>query len=79
MAIPEAWHIVAVETHPAHRGRGLATDVTAGVVAAALEQTSNVSLTVVCDNAPAIRVYEKLGFRPAEKVVWIDCGAGSSP
>ncbi|MBN1202450.1 MAG: GNAT family N-acetyltransferase [Anaerolineae bacterium] len=53
-----------VFTHPAHRGRGYATECTAAVVQAALAAgLDTVVLNVRQDNAPAIHVYEKLGFR----------------
>ena len=53
-----------VFTHPAHRGRGHATRCTAAVVEAAREAAiETVVLNVRRQNAGAIRIYEKLGFR----------------
>lgn len=55
-----------VFTHPAHRGRGLATRTTAAVVQALLQRhgLQTIVLNVARDNAPAIRCYERLGFWP---------------
>jgi RimJ/RimL family protein N-acetyltransferase len=53
-----------VFTRPDHRGRGYATRCTAAIVAEALEsRIDTVILNVREGNRPAIRVYEKLGFR----------------
>lgn len=54
-----------VFTHPAERGRGLATRVTAAVVRSLLElRLRTVVLNVAMHNDPAVRCYEKLGFWP---------------
>jgi len=53
-----------VFTHPDQRGHGYATGCTAAVVAEALRAgLETIVLNVRHDNAPAIHVYEKLGFR----------------
>lgn len=53
-----------VFTRPDWRGRGLAARCTAAVVREALDAGLNpIVLNVRIDNAPAIHVYEKLGFR----------------
>lgn len=54
-----------VFTHPAQRGRGLATRVTAAVVQTLLERRlRTVVLNVAMHNDPAVRCYEQLGFWP---------------
>jgi RimJ/RimL family protein N-acetyltransferase len=55
-----------VFTHPAHRGKGLATRATAAVVQALLQRQSlrTIVLNVARDNAAALRCYERLEFRP---------------
>ena len=54
-----------VFTHPAQRGRGLATRVTATVVRTLLERRlRTVVLNVAMHNDPAVRCYEQLGFWP---------------
>ena len=52
-----------VLTRIAYRGRGMATAVTSAVTDAALAEHDDVVLNVRRDNAAAIRVYERLGFR----------------
>jgi predicted GNAT family acetyltransferase len=52
-----------VVTHPDYRGRQYATLVTGAVCAELIRRgITTVFLNVRKDNAPAIRVYEKLGF-----------------
>jgi len=51
-----------IATHPAARGRGLATRLTAALCRRCLAEVRHVGLNVHADNAAAIRVYEKLGF-----------------
>jgi len=50
-------------TYPEHRGRGYATRCTSAVCADLLAMGLDVVLNVACDNADAIHVYQKLGFR----------------
>lgn len=52
-----------VLTRLAYRDRGMATSVTSAVTAAALEEHRDVVLNVRQDNAPAVSVYERLGYR----------------
>ena len=65
----EAEKVVAIGnvfTRPDRRGRGYATLCAAAVVQDALAAgMDTIILNVRMDNAPAIRVYEKLGFRRA--------------
>jgi ribosomal protein S18 acetylase RimI-like enzyme len=54
-----------VFTHPRHRGRGLATQVTAAVVRTLTgRRLRTVVLNVAMHNDPAVRCYERLGFWP---------------
>ena len=52
-----------VMTHPDHRGHGYATLATRAVCAELIRRgIKTIVLNVRQDNAPAIRMYEKLGF-----------------
>jgi ribosomal protein S18 acetylase RimI-like enzyme len=54
-----------VFTHRQYRGMGHATAATSAVTRALLEFCEDVVLTVDPNNAPAVRAYEKLGYRKA--------------
>lgn len=59
-----------VFTHPAYRGRGLATLVTGAVTRELLGRgCSEVVLTVAPENAPAVAAYTRLGYRRGSAVV----------
>ncbi len=51
-----------VTTHPEVRGQGLATAAVAALCRRLLETVDVVTLNVKADNAPAVAVYERLGF-----------------
>ncbi|MEE8369724.1 MAG: GNAT family N-acetyltransferase [Dehalococcoidia bacterium] len=53
-----------VFTHPSFRNRGLATIATGAVTQALLPQCPLVTLTVEAENSSAVRVYQRLGYRP---------------
>ena len=52
-----------VFTHPRYRNRGLATVTTGAVTEALLQTCPYLVLTVESTNRPALRIYEKLGYR----------------
>ncbi len=58
--------VANVLTDPGYRGRGYATECTSAVTARLLEMCDTVGLNVELDNAPAIRVYTKLGYKQAD-------------
>jgi ribosomal protein S18 acetylase RimI-like enzyme len=51
-----------VLTRLAYRGRGMATSCTSAVTEAALDEHRDVVLNVRHDNAPAVAVYQRLGY-----------------
>lgn len=55
----------AVITRPSHRGRGLGTRATTALVASLWDEYETIGLNVETANAPALRVYTQIGFRPA--------------
>jgi ribosomal protein S18 acetylase RimI-like enzyme len=60
---PPGWtEISAVCTDPAHRGRGLATRLVRAVAAGIRERGETPFLHTSAANAPAIRLYESIGF-----------------
>jgi GNAT superfamily N-acetyltransferase len=62
LAPPGYREVSAVCTHPDARRRGYGSIVTAAVARAILERGETPFLHVAVDNAPAIPVYEQLGF-----------------
>lgn len=59
-----------VLTHPAHRGRGLATQVTSRVTEALFDYgCALVALTVDPENTPAVHAYGRLGYRAGTPVI----------
>ena len=58
-----------VFTHPADRGRGYATAATSAVTSILLECCEYVVLTVDPKNTPAVKAYERLGYREACQLV----------
>jgi hypothetical protein len=61
---PHAAMIGGVWTSPAARNRGYSTAVVAALVRELVEQGRRPYLFYLMDNAPAARVYAKVGFQP---------------
>ncbi|MEU4738906.1 GNAT family N-acetyltransferase [Actinosynnema sp. NPDC023658] len=59
---PEVGFIGGVATHADHRGRSLSTEVCSFLAGALLAERGTCGLMVDAGNAPAIRVYRRLGF-----------------
>nr|WP_208615690.1 GNAT family N-acetyltransferase [Streptomyces cellostaticus] len=62
LRLPGWTEISAVCTDPEHRGRGLATRLVRAVAAGIRERGETPFLHAAADNAPAIRLYESIGF-----------------
>jgi ribosomal protein S18 acetylase RimI-like enzyme len=58
-----------VFTHPAYRGRGLATNATSAVTEALLGYCDHVVLTVDPNNTPAVAAYARLGYQEVCQLV----------
>lgn len=58
-----------VFTHPAYRGRGLATAVTSAVTEALFQYCDHIVLTVDPKNAPAVHAYQRLGYQEVCQLV----------
>lgn len=79
LQLPEVWMIGRVYTHPNHRNKGYATLATSAVTEEALKNVESAALFVRSDNYPAIRVYEKIGYRKIGEKLWVDAGTGLKP
>ena len=73
------WVLGGIYVHPAHRGRGLGRDLTRTAVAEADAAGAWTALYVREDNAPAVRAYERVGFRTASRRAWVDAGGNRAP
>ncbi|MEM3443194.1 MAG: GNAT family N-acetyltransferase [Candidatus Bathyarchaeia archaeon] len=79
LQLPEVWMIGGVYTHPNYRNKGYATLATSAVTEEALKNADSAALFVRSDNYPAIRVYEKIGYRKIGEKLWVDIGTGLKP
>jgi RimJ/RimL family protein N-acetyltransferase len=77
--LPQIWMIGGVCTHPDHRNKGYSTLATSAVTEEALKNAEAAALFVRVDNYPAIKVYEKIGYRKIGKKLWVDVGTGMKP
>ena len=68
-----------VYTVPELRNKGLATSTTSRTTEEALRLSKLAALIVRADNAPAIRVYEKIGYKPYRRIKWICVGLDYPP
>ena len=59
--------IPIVATHTDHRNKGYATSIVSFLVGHILEKMPVAIIYVLGDNAPAIKVYSKVGFKPWRK------------
>ena len=57
-------NINAIATDEAYRNRGFATSVVSALTQAILKSSPQALIHVLNDNAPAVRVYGKVGFKP---------------
>lgn len=57
-------NIGVIATHEAYRNRGYATSIVSSLVKEILQKSNLALIHVIHDNLPAIKVYEKVGFRP---------------
>jgi predicted GNAT family acetyltransferase len=79
LQLPQVWMIGGVYTRPELRNKGYATLVTSAVTEEALNKAENAALFVGSNNYPAIKVYEKIGYKKIGERVWVDVGTGKAP
>lgn len=71
LSLPEVWIVGDVFTLPEYRGRGYAKAVTSAVTKDCITSGAKAVLHVRSDNIPAIKVYEKLGYKAFRERPWI--------
>jgi GNAT superfamily N-acetyltransferase len=79
LQLPQVWMIGGVYTHPEFRNKGYATLAVSAITQEALEQSEAAALFVRADNCPAVKAYEKIGYRKIGEKVWVDMGTGLRP
>lgn len=77
--LPQIWMIGGVFTHPKNRNKGYSLLATSAVTREALKNAEKAALFVRSDNYPAIRVYDKIGYRKIGDKIWVDIGTGIKP
>jgi ribosomal protein S18 acetylase RimI-like enzyme len=77
--LPRVWLLAGVYVEPAARGRGVALALVRLALEAGRRAGAAVGLFVREDRPGARSVYERAGFRPALRCVWLDAGAGVEP
>jgi RimJ/RimL family protein N-acetyltransferase len=77
--LPQVWMIGGVYTDSEHRNKGYALLATSAITDKALRHAEAAALFVRSDNYPAIRIYEKIGYRKIGEKLWIDVGTGLRP
>ena len=77
--LPDVGEIRGVFTHPKYRGRGVGTMATSAATEDVLKHADGSNLYVGAHNIPAIKVYEKLGYRKIDEWYWVDIGTGTRP
>jgi len=79
LQLPEIWMIGGVYTNPNRRNKDYAAIATSAVTKDALKKAETAALFVRSDNYPAIRVYDKIGYRKVGGKLWVDVGTGLRP
>lgn len=77
--LPEVGEITGVLTHPDYRRRSFGATTTSAATEDVLLHAGGANLYVGADNTPAIKMYEKLGYRKINDWYWVDIGTGSKP
>lgn len=67
--IEEVGFIRGVYTTPAFRGKGFSTSTVSALVKELFRLRAEPGLWVAEDNAPAVRVYKRLGFKPSKNTL----------
>jgi len=79
LQLPQIWIIGNVYTQPNHRNKGYATLALSAITEEALKHAETAALFVISDNYPAIKIYEKIGYKKIGEKLWVDVGTGRKP
>ena len=77
--LASVWVLGGIYVDPAHRGQGIGRDLTSTAVAEADATGAWTGLYAREDNVPAVRAYERVGFRTSSRRVWVDAGGNRAP
>ncbi len=64
-------NVGAIATDEAYRNRGFATSIVSALAEEILKRSPPALIHVLSDNAPAVRVYSKVGFKPCKQYVLV--------
>ncbi len=79
VTLPEIWVLSGVFVAPNRRGHGLGRSLVGAVLADARVAQVPVGLFVREDRPAARALYDRAGFRPHGRRLWIDAGTGLEP
>jgi len=79
LSMPEVSLVGGVYTVPELRNKGFATSATAAATREALRRSELAALIVKADNRPAIRAYERAGYRVHRQLKWVCVGLDYPP
>jgi ribosomal protein S18 acetylase RimI-like enzyme len=77
--LQQVWLIGGVYTHPEYRNKGYATLATSAITEEALKRAESAALFARSDNYPAIRAYQKIGYKKIGEKLWVDVGTDLRP
>lgn len=64
-------NVGAIATDKAYRNRGFATSIVSALAEEILKRSPPALIHVLSDNAPAVRVYSKVGFKPCKQYILV--------
>jgi len=64
-------NVGAITTDKAYRNRGFATSIVSALAEEILKRSPPALIHVLSDNAPAVRVYSKVGFKPCKQYILV--------
>ncbi len=77
--LPKVWILGGVYVHDDSRGQGWGRELLGAALRAASAAGARAVLYVREDRTAARALYERLSFRPVDRRIWVDLGAGLMP